>query len=153
MKAAPRGNHVNMASDPIADPAVAAVFAAFPAATRKRLMHLRRLIFATAAATPGVGRIEETLKWGQPSYLTPETKSGATIRIGGVAGTTGVAVFVHCQTNLIATFRALYPDELAFEGNRAIVVAADGAMPVEPLRHCIAQALTYHLRKRGPPRG
>jgi hypothetical protein len=33
-------------------------------------------------ATPGVGALHETLKWGQPAYLTPETRSGTTLRLG-----------------------------------------------------------------------
>ena len=37
-------------------------------------MFLRQLIFETAAATEVVGELEETLKWGEPSYLTPKTK-------------------------------------------------------------------------------
>src|ERR1700730_3655825 len=65
-----------------ADPAVDAAFGAYPKALRTRLLALRRLIFETAATTEGVGEREETLKWGQPSYLTPDTGSGSTIRLG-----------------------------------------------------------------------
>src|SRR6185369_1878003 len=89
-----------------ADPAVEAIFQAYPGAVRKRLFALRRLILDTAATTAGVGRIEETLKWGQPSYLTTKPKSGSTIRIDQVPPG-GYAVYVHCQTNLVATFREL----------------------------------------------
>jgi hypothetical protein len=66
------------------EPAVDAVFKAYPAPIRSKLLALRRLIFDTAKATRGVGALEETLKWGQPSYLTTETKSGSTIRIDQV---------------------------------------------------------------------
>ena len=136
-------------SDAIADPAVAAVFDAYPAELRSSLLHLRRLILETGVATQGVGRLEETLKWGQPSYLTPETKSGSTIRIDRLkSGDGGYALFVHCQTTLIPTFRELYPDELSFDGNRAIVFGEADDIPEEALRHCIALALTYHLKKR-----
>ena len=55
--------------------AVDAVFNAYPQTTRTRLKALRRLILDTAKTTKGVGRIEQALKWGQPSFLTPETKS------------------------------------------------------------------------------
>jgi hypothetical protein len=63
------------------DPAVETVFKAYPKRIKARLLALRRLIFDTASVTKGVGRVQETLKWGQPSYLTAETKSGSTIRI------------------------------------------------------------------------
>jgi len=39
------------------------------------------MIFDVAKKTPGVGKLEEDLRWGQPSYLTLETGSGSTIRI------------------------------------------------------------------------
>lgn len=134
---------------PFFDEAVAAVFTASTPAARTQLLRLRTLIFATAAATPGVGSLDETLKWGQPSYLTSATKSGTTIRIDAVKSDPGrVALYVHCQTHLIEQFRERYGDALSFEGNRAILLDIDAPLPVEPLRHCIAMALTYHADKR-----
>ena len=124
------------------------MFDACPAPARTKLRALRRLILDTARATKGVGRIEEALKWGQPSYLTAETGSGSTIRIDRVKSADDqVAVFFHCQTNLVETFRELYP-ELSYSGNRAILLDATGKLPEAELRHCVALALTYHLRKR-----
>jgi uncharacterized protein DUF1801 len=127
-----------------------AVFDACPAPVKTKLKALRKLIFDTAKATKGVGKIEEALKWGQPSYLTAETGSGSTIRIDRVkAADNQVAVFFHCQTNLVDTFRELYP-ELSYSGNRAILLDAKENLPEAELRHCVALALTYHLRKRKP---
>ncbi len=135
------------ASEPrFTDPAVEAVFRAYSDGVRQRLLALRWLILDTAAATAGVGRIEEALKWGQPSYLTTNPKSGSTIRIDQVPPG-GYALYVHCQTNLVATFRELYPIELAYGGNRSILLDAERDPPEAILRHCIALALTYHLRK------
>lgn len=127
---------------------VDAVIGACPAPVRTQLRTLRRLILDTAKATRGVGAIEETLKWGQPSYLTTETGSGSTIRIDRVKSTDDqVALFFHCQTDLVTTFRELYPD-LSYSGNRAILLDANKKLPEAKLRHCVALALTYHLRKR-----
>jgi hypothetical protein len=141
----------NLAAKPRAgqpNPAVEAVFDAYPKPIRTKLLALRRLIFDTARATEGVGLLEETLKWGQPSYLTPETKSGSTIRIDRVKSSDDqVAVYFHCQTNLVEKFRELYP-ELRFAGNRSIVLDAADKLPETALRHCVALALTYHLNKR-----
>ena len=129
----------------------ATVVAAFDACSRPvkaKLLALRRLILDTAKATKGVGRIEEALKWGQPSYLTPETGSGSTIRIDRVkTADNQVAVFFNCQTDLVDTFRELYP-KLSYSGNRAILLDAGKKLPEAELRHCVALALTYHLRKR-----
>jgi hypothetical protein len=131
-----------------ADRVVEAVFEAYPRPVKARLTALRRLIFDTAKATKGVGALEETLKWGQPSYLTPESRSGSTIRIDHVKSAPGqYAVYFHCQTNLVKTFRELYP-ELQFSGNRAILLDASEVLPEAKLRHCVALALTYHLNKR-----
>ena len=132
------------------DSAVGAVFAAYPKPVRAKLLALRRLIFDTAKVTKGVGKLEETLKWGQPSYLTAETNRGRTVRIERVKASAGqYAVYFHCQTNLVETFRELYP-ELSYSGNRAILLDAEEKLPETELRHCIALALTYHLRKRKP---
>jgi hypothetical protein len=86
---------------------------------------------------------------GQPSYLTAETKSGSTIRIDRVKSADDqYAVYFHCQTNLVETFRQLYPTELSYGGNRSILLNADDEVPEAALRHCVALALTYHLGKR-----
>jgi hypothetical protein len=128
--------------------AVEAVFDAYPKPVKARLLALRRLILDTAKTTRGVGALEETLKWGQPSYLTPETKSGSTIRIDQIKPEPGhYAVYFHCQTNLVETFRELYP-ELRYGGNRSILLDAQDKLPETALRHCVALALTYHLGKR-----
>ena len=126
---------------------VDAVFKAYPQPTRAKLLALRRLILDTARTTQGVGRIEEALKWGQPSYLTPETKSGSTVRIDHVDGKQ-YAIYFHCQTDLVATFRELYPDKWSYGGNRCIFLNADEGVDEAALRHCVALALTYHLNKR-----
>jgi hypothetical protein len=68
-----------------ANPAVAATFDAYPKPLKAKLLALRRLILDTANASKGVGALQETPKWGQPSYLTPETKSSSTIHCVALA--------------------------------------------------------------------
>jgi hypothetical protein len=132
-----------------ADPDVAATFAGYPPHIRKKLLHVRRLIFAVAAETEGVGELEETLRWGEPTYLTTRSRSGSMVRIAWKkAQPARYGLYFHCQTNLIATFQQLYPNEFTYEGNRCISFAACEDVPTEPLRHCVALALTYHLDKR-----
>ena len=128
--------------------AVSSTFASYPKPVKAKLLALRKLILDTAKTTKGVGAIEEALKWGQPSYLTSESKSGSTIRIDQVKAVPGqYAVYFHCQTNLVDTFRELYPD-LKYSGNRAILLDAKHKLPEAELRHCVGLALTYHLSKR-----
>jgi hypothetical protein len=135
---------------PFADPKVSRVFSAYPAPVRKKLTKLRDLIFSTAKRTPGVGALEETLKWGQPSYLTTETKSGSTIRLDAIPAIPGsYALYVHCQTTLVETFKEKFGPTFHYEGNRALIFSASDKIPETKLRECIAMALTYHLKKKG----
>lgn len=131
------------------DPKVAATFKAYAPDVRIRLMALRETIFDVAATTDGVGVLTETLKWGQPSYLTEETGSGTTVRIDRAKGDSGgYAIYFHCQSGLVGRFRDLYPKTFSYEGERAILFGPGTRVPARELRHCIALALTHHLRKK-----
>jgi hypothetical protein len=128
--------------------AVAQAFAAYPPGIRKKLLALRELIFATAQSTDGVGELEETLKWGEPAYVTARSRSGSTVRIDWKkAKPAQYAMYFNCQTNLVETFKTLFPGEFRFEGNRAIVFDEAEPVPAESLSFCVAAALTYHRRK------
>lgn len=128
---------------------VAAIFAAYPKAVKTKLMFLRKLIFDVASSTDGVGELEETLKWGQPSYLTTQSKSGSLIRIDQIKSQEGkYAMYFHCQTTLVDTFKEMYQGQFTFGGNRSIIFSEDDAIPVKELSHCISMALTYHLNKK-----
>ena len=124
-------------------------FNSYPKPVRDRLLALRKMIFEVAKKTPGVGKLEEALRWGQPSYLTSETGSGSTIRIDQIRNEPGkYAMYFICTSGLIEDFRELYKDAMNFVGNRSIVFDIDDRLPEAALRHCISLALTYHLRKQ-----
>ncbi|QDZ00983.1 DUF1801 domain-containing protein [Nitratireductor mangrovi] len=137
-----------MTGPQFADRNVEQAFAALPEAAREGLLALRSMIFEVAARHEAVGRIEETLKWGQPAYLTPETGAGSTIRLG-VPKSAGhdYALFVHCQTDLTRQFETNYPGAFDFEGTRALLFKAGEPVDAEAMTHCIGLALTYHRRK------
>jgi hypothetical protein len=131
-------------------PEVARLFRAYPESMRRSLMRLRRLIFDTAARLDGVGPLEETLRWGEPAYVTT-TGSGSTIRIDRRRKhPTQYAMYFHCRTSLVDDFQAAFPDTFTFEGKRALVFDAGDRLPVRELAVCISAALTYH---RQTPRG
>ena len=128
------------------------VFEAYPADIQPRLMFLRKLIFETAASLPNVGEIEETLKWGEPSYLTSQTKSGSTIRVNWKKTKKDqYAMYFKCTANLVPAFRKRYSKKLKFEGNRSLIFNIDEEIPVNELKRCIALALTYHRNKKLKP--
>ncbi len=121
-------------------------FASYPPEIRIKLLSLRTLIFDVALKTKEVGELEETLRWGEPSYLTTKSKSGTMIRINKHKSKGAFAMYFHCQTNLIETFREMYP-ELTYEGNRAIIFSETEKIPISKIKHCILLALTYNLKK------
>ncbi len=136
-----------MAAPPVPD-AVTEALARYPGPVRARLLDVRALIFAVAEETPGVGPLTETLKWGEPAYLTEASRSGSTIRLGAVRSAPEAgAVLLNCKTSLIAEFRGQFADCLTFDGTRAIVLPQSGPLPREPLEICLRAALTYHRRK------
>lgn len=127
---------------------VSRAFDAFPAPIGKRLLQVRALIFATASAHEEVGRLSETLKWGEPAYLTEATGSGSTIRLGRVKDSGRAAILFNCKTTLIDTFRERFPDQFEYRQTRALLVPASGALPKQELTVCLSLALTYHLDRR-----
>ena len=130
---------------PITNPAVAKAFEAYPPKIRRKLLALRELILQTAASTQGVGQLDETLKWGEPAYLTTESGSGSTVRIDWKASKPNqYAMYFNCQTTLVETFKTLFPNEFTYEGNRAIVFQESAPIPEDALAFCVAAALTYH---------
>lgn len=131
-------------TQPFDDPAVKAVFDSFPPDIRDMALTLRDLIFEVADDTPQAGHIEEALRWGQPSYLTPETKSGSTLRIGEAKGG-GCAIFAHCATDIISTYAATFHDCERIEGNRAVIFKDASEIVPDRLRLLIFHGLTYHL--------
>ena len=124
-------------------------FSFYPKPVRSKLLALREMILDVAKKTAGVGKLEEALRWGQPSYLTTETGSGSTIRIDGIKNEPRkFAMYFICTSGLIEDFKELYKGEMKFEGNRSIVFRVEDRLPEAALRHCISLALTYHLRKK-----
>ncbi|MBR0912752.1 DUF1801 domain-containing protein [Bradyrhizobium japonicum] len=123
-------------------------FRALPAPIGKRLLQVRALIFATAAAHDEVGKLTETLKWGEPAYLTDESGSGSTIRLGRLKESDHAAILFNCKTTLIDTFRERFPDQFEYRQTRALLLDVSGRLPKQPLSVCLSLALTYHLDRR-----
>ncbi len=127
---------------------VEAVIASYPKPVQTRIRRVRKMILDTAASIPEVGPVTETLKWGEPAYLTEKSKSGSTIRVAWKAKSPDqYGLYLNCQTTLIDTYRTLFP-ELRFEGNRAVLFDVTEAIPEDAVGRCIELALTYHLRKK-----
>ena len=130
---------------PFQNSAVAEVFEKYPPKIRKKMLALRELVFEVAANAEGVGEIEETLKWGEPAYLS---KIGSTVRMDSKpAAPSHYSMYFHCQTTLVETFRTMFPSDFTYVGNREIVFHENDAVPFDALALCVEMSLTYHRDK------
>lgn len=116
----------------------------YPANAKAIFAEIRTMIFEEADRL-GAGPLEETLKWGEPAYLTSVTKSGSTIRMAWKpSDPDNCNIYLNCNTDLLARFKTDFPDTLKTSGNRCIHVPLDEDTPDLPLRAVLSMALTYH---------
>ena len=132
----------------IENPEVYAIFDRYPSEIKEKLMDLRALILETANEIGEIGPVQETLKWGEPSYTS---KYGSTVRIDWKEKAPDqYSMYFHCKTKLVDTFKEIYGDVFKFEGNRAIIFQVSDIVPEAELKHCIALSLNYHRVKNLP---
>lgn len=130
------------------NPSVKEKFNSYPDHIKPKMEELRGLIYEVANSTEGVGDLEETLKWGEPAYLTKDPKSGTAIRIDWKdKNPNQLVMFVSCNTTLIDTYRMHFAGRLTFEGNRAVVFTAGKPLPRKELMICMQKELRHHLDK------
>jgi hypothetical protein len=119
----------------VVDPKAEAVFEKYRGEIKLKLLKLRKLIIDSAIEIDGIQQLEETLKWGEPSYLT---KKGSTIRIDWKPRTPNqYAIYFKCTSKLVETFKTVFKDQFNFEGNRAILFQLDESVPEKELKTCI----------------
>ncbi|MEO1010170.1 MAG: DUF1801 domain-containing protein [Bacteroidota bacterium] len=117
----------------------------YPEEVRQRLDALRNLILETASEIESIPELEETLKWGEPSYLA---KKGSTVRMDWKPRTPHqYALYFKCTSKLVPTFREVYGDLFRYENNRAILFSINDELPKKEVKECIKVALTYHSVK------
>ena len=132
----------------ISDPRVKDIFNAYPIPMRDALLYLRELVLTSAKQIDGLDILEETLKWGEPSYLT---KFGSTVRMDWKQKKPEqFAIYFKCTSLLVPTFKTIYNDKFNYENNRAIVFKLTDKIPDNELKHCISLALNYHKIKHIP---
>lgn len=133
------------------NPEVELVFTNYPDLVRSKMLALRELVIETAREIEVVTELEETLKWGEPSYLT---KNGSTLRMDWKSKKPDqYAMYFKCTSRLVETFKLIFKDNFTFEGNRAIIFRIDDKIPKDDLKLCITAALTYHKVKHLPTLG
>lgn len=129
-------------------PKVNSKFESYPKEVKAKMDNLRNLILATASEIAHIEEVEETLKWGEPSYVV---KKGSTIRIDWKPNTPNqYALYFNCNTSLVETFKIVYGKLFKYEKNRAILFDLQENIPEKELKTCIKMALQYHLLKGKP---
>lgn len=115
-------------------------FDSYPNSVSKQLTIIRELIFSIAKKE-GIEDLSETLKWGEPTYISD---SGSAIRIDWKAKyPTQFCVYFNCKTSLVATFKEVYTDTFSYDGNRALIFELGSNIPMTELSHCISLSLRY----------
>ncbi len=133
------------------NPKVELIFNNYPDSVRNKMLNLRELIIETAKEIDGITKLEETLKWGEPSYLT---KKGSTIRMDWkIKSPNQYAMYFQCTSRLVETFKMIFKNIFDFEGKRAIIFQIEDEIPTEELKYCVKAALTYHKVKHLPTLG
>jgi len=131
----------------IKNPEVIIKFKSYPKEIGPKMYLLRKLVLEVAEESE-IAKIEETLKWGEPSYLA---KKGSTLRMDWKAKTPNqYAMYFKCTSKLVETFREVYGDTFKYEKNRAIVFNLEDEVPKQELKACIRLALNYHSLKHLP---
>ena len=119
-------------------------FEAYPHEVSESLAVIRTLIINTAKED-GINDLVETLKWGEPSYIS---KIGSTIRYDWKSKYPNeYRIYFHCQTSLVETFKEVYGDIFKYEGNRALIFSLNETIPIRELSHCLSMALRYKKLK------
>ncbi len=132
----------------ITDPRVGEVFGNYPKHVQPKMQYLRKLVLETAEEIDEVDTLEETLKWGEPSYLT---KHGSTLRMDWKEKKPDqYALYFKCTSKLVPTFQLVFGDTFNYETTRAIAFGLDDEIPVVELKKCIAMTLRYHKVKDLP---
>ncbi|GLR19516.1 DUF1801 domain-containing protein [Portibacter lacus] len=130
------------------DPSVKEKFENYPEHIRPKMENLRRIVLETAQEIETIKDVEETLKWGEPSYLV---KKGSTVRMDYKEKKPDqYAVYFKCTSLIVPTIKEIYGDLFNYETTRAIVFGLDEEVPEEALKTCIGFALKYHTIKHLP---
>lgn len=129
-------------------PKIKSKFESYPKEVKGKMDTLRDLILETASEIEHIKKVEETLKWGEPSYLVSK---GSTIRMDWKPKAPNqYAMYFNCNTSLVATFKMVYGDLFKYEKNRAILFDLQEDIPKKELKECIEMALKYQLLKDKP---
>ncbi len=118
------------------------VFMRVPDPARSGMLYLRDKLYEIAKTIPATKGLDESLKWGQPSYV-PKSGIGTPLRLGQTDE--GFGLFVHCQTTVISEFASL-TSNVNIDGNRGVLFTSMDEVKGSNLEPMICHAMTYKTR-------
>ena len=132
----------------VSDKEVQKVFDQYPKDVKRQMKSLRKLIIQCAEELDEVDELQETLKWGEPSYLT---KYGSTVRVDWKEKQLDIySIFFKCTSKLVETFQGVFGEQFTYEKTRAIQFKLGEQIPEVELKQCIKAAMMYHKVKTKP---
>ncbi len=123
---------------------VKAVFDNYPIPVCEKLLVLRNIIFEVARSLPNCP-LEETLKWGEPSFIPPK-KMGCMVRMHHYSNKPfDFALYFPCKTTLVSSFGSRFPGVFQIGGDRSLEFMLSDTLPLSAIKDCVKLALTYKL--------
>lgn len=119
----------------------------YPTEINEKLLYLKSIIYERAELNSKVDEIEESLKWGQLSYVS-KNRSGTPIRLGTEKKMPGFyGLYVNCSTTVINDIKHIYGDIFRYDGNRGLLFKVHDQFPENQIRNVIDLILCYHVNK------
>lgn len=120
--------------------------ARWPAPARRYFDTIRRIVWNVAVRAE-IGTLDESLKWGQPSWLPQRKRVGSTLRCyWHPARADTISLYLNCNTTLAETMKTLYPTSFDYEGRRGLHLSLHAPLPKDAIDHCAFLTLTYHRK-------
>ncbi|WP_299042453.1 hypothetical protein [uncultured Tateyamaria sp.] len=120
----------------------------WPQPAQTQFVKLRQIVHDVATSAE-IGPLDESLKWGQPSWRPKRARVGSTLRVDWSPSTPDrLLAFVDCKTNLAAQMDTRFPGQFHNDGRRALGFDLDKPLDEDAVWQLVHLTLTYHRAKR-----
>lgn len=120
----------------------------YPASVQLRFEEFSQLITEVASNIEDLKRLDEEIKWGEPSY---KSNIGSPVRFGWSSKRPDqFGIYFVCSTSLVETFQKVFPGVFTLDGNRGLIFDINLPLSREPLERCLEAALRYKKLKDLP---
>ncbi|APX11725.1 hypothetical protein [Tateyamaria omphalii] len=121
----------------------------WPQSAQSHFLRTRTLVH-DVATSEDVGPLDESLKWGQPSWRPKRARTGSTLRLDWSPATPDrLLAFVDCKTDLAAQMDHRFPGQFHNDGRRALGFDTTHPLDKDAVWQLARLTLTYHRSKRG----